>query len=208
MLRTLKCFLFTSLLRGFVIYSQDQSGFISIDCGRLDRASYNNTRTSITYVSDATFIDSGESKSISPEYSDVNYEQHQYLRSFPQGKRNCYKINNITKGKKYLIRATFVYGNYDGLNRKPEFDLYLGANLWDSVALKGTIGNFSLDKEIVHVPLRNYLHVCVVNTSRGTPFISTIELRPLNLSYYETPTGSLALYYRWDTGPKYLTIYR
>lgn len=183
------------------------SGFISIDCGRLNSANYSEENTGIIYVSDTTFIDSGESKSISSEYRAINYEQHRYLRSFPQGTRNCYRINNIQNGTKYLIRSTFVYGNYDGLNKTPIFDLYLGANFWDTIKLD-TIGYYSLGKEIVHVPLQNYLHVCVLNTGFGTPFISTIELRPLNLSYYKTETGSLALLYRWDTGPRSATVYR
>ncbi|KAK2355899.1 putative pentatricopeptide repeat-containing protein [Trifolium repens] len=46
--------------------------------------------------------------------------------------RNCYKIN-VTSGTKYLIKAYFYYGNYDNLNQPPQFDLLLGANVWDTL---------------------------------------------------------------------------
>ena len=59
-----------------------------------------------------------------------------YVRAFPEGTRNCYEIG-VAKGERYLIRATFVYGNYDGLKKLPEFDLYYGVTLWDAVKLNG-----------------------------------------------------------------------
>ncbi|XP_060670430.1 probable LRR receptor-like serine/threonine-protein kinase At1g05700 [Ziziphus jujuba] len=184
-----------------VVHAKDQAGFISIDCGRLNSSSYSEGTTGIIYVSDTSFIDSGESKFISSEYKEDYQQQLWSLRSFPQGTRNCYKINNIKNGTKYLIRTSFLYGNYDGQGTLPEFELYLGANMWDSIKLE-TVGSYSLVKEIIHIPLQNYIDVCLVNIGLGTPFISSIELRPLSLSYYKTQTGSLALLYRWDTGPK------
>ncbi|CAL9013670.1 unnamed protein product [Prunus brigantina] len=55
-------------------------------------------------------------------------------------------------------------------------------------------------KELIHVPLRSYVHVCLVNTGSGVPFISAIELRPLLNASYPTQVGSLALEMRFDTG--------
>ena len=43
---------------------------------------------------------------------------------FSKGARNCNNVN-ITRGTKYLIRANFLYGNYDGLNKLPKFNLYI-----------------------------------------------------------------------------------
>lgn len=87
----------------------------------------------------------------------------------------------------------FIHGNYDGENMAPEFDLHLGANLWDTVK-NNTI------KEIIHVPLQNYIHVCLVNKGSGIPFISAIELRPLDNSTYQTQMGSLAVFSHYDAG--------
>jgi hypothetical protein len=36
-------------------------------------------------------------------------------------------------GGRYLLRASFCYGNYDGLNRLPVFDLHIGVNRWATV---------------------------------------------------------------------------
>ncbi|GLT64162.1 hypothetical protein SLA2020_366710 [Shorea laevis] len=193
-----------SLLAGFAltafVHSQDQTGFISLDCGLPpEKSSYNEPTTDLYYISDATFIDTGISKSISPEFKTNDEEQLWYVRSFPQGLRNCYNINNtITAGVRYLIRGAFKYGNYDAQDKLPEFDLHIGPNVWDSV--KFDDASTIIYKEIIHVPSFNYIHVCLVNNGFGTPFISTLELRPLRSDTYVSKSGSLALHRRIDTG--------
>ncbi|KAL6285563.1 hypothetical protein ACE6H2_009953 [Prunus campanulata] len=195
-----------ALLGGFalnlvlLVHSQDhQSGFISIDCGLETDSSYPEKTTGLDYISDATFIDTGESKSILLGDRDDYLQPYWYVRCFPEGVRNCYKIN-VTRGNKYLIRASFVYGNYDGQDKIPEFELHLGPDLWDTVSFRSASGA-GTHKELIHVPPRNYIHVCLVNTDSGVPFISAIELRPLsNESYQTVRESSLALVSRYDTG--------
>nr|POF05211.1 isoform 2 of probable lrr receptor-like protein kinase [Quercus suber] len=147
-------------------------------------------------MSDAVFVDTGISQKISSEFKSSNLQQTWNLRSFPQGIRNCYSIN-ITQGIKYLIRATFLYGNYDGQSRLPQFDVHLGPNMWDTVRILNA--SFSVNKELIHAPSQNYLQVCLVNTGLGTPFISAIELRPLNNDTYVS-NSTLALFVRLDIG--------
>ncbi|KAL5576861.1 hypothetical protein UlMin_018560 [Ulmus minor] len=187
---------FIVLLAGFALLTdaQDQSGFISIDCG-LNTSGYTEGTTHLNYVSDKTFIDTGESKQVLEKYRDLQ-QQLLSLRSFPDGVRNCYKIN-VTSGTKYLIRAAFLYGNYDEQNMPPAFDLYLGTDFWDSV--NSTNKTVSVKKEIIHVPPKNYVHVCLVKTNHGIPFISALELRPLDNASYQS-LGSLAYYSRYDIG--------
>ncbi|CAA6667505.1 unnamed protein product [Spirodela intermedia] len=48
------------------------------------------------------------------------------LRSFPNGTRNCYTLSPVQSGDRYLIRAGFLYGNYDGRGSPPIFDLHIG----------------------------------------------------------------------------------
>ncbi|RVW51922.1 putative leucine-rich repeat receptor-like serine/threonine-protein kinase [Vitis vinifera] len=56
-------------------------------------------------------------------------------------------------------------------------------------------------KEIMNVPTTDDLYVYLVNIGSGTPFISTLELRPLNNSIYDkSEPGSLLLFNRWDFG--------
>ena len=144
------------------------SGFISIDCGLPANSSYSEAQTGINYISDSAFIDTGESKKISTEFKSSVPRQTWNLRSFPQGIRNCYSIN-ITQGTKYLILATFFYGNYDGESKLPHFDLHLGANMWDTIKIDKVSQVFI--KELIHVPSLNYIQVCLVNTQLGTLFI-------------------------------------
>lgn len=98
-----------------------------------------------------------------------------------------------------------MYGNYDNQNKLPRFDLYFGINLWDTVTFE-TVTSSTL-KEIIHVPLQDHVHVCLVNTGGGIPFISALELRPLlNTTYVSS--GSLALLFRLDAGSVSNTSYR
>jgi len=156
---------------------------------------YTDTSTHINYVSDANIINSGVRETISSEISTIQLLRR--LRSFPEGKRNCYKIN-VTRGSKYLIRTTFLYGNYDGRNMLPHFDLLLGANKWATVNINNA-SNPQLE-EIIHVPSLDYVQICLVDTGHGTPFITTIEFRTLKNHTYVTQYGSLKLYLRNDFG--------
>ncbi|CAN6707249.1 unnamed protein product [Malus baccata var. baccata] len=189
-----------------LVHAQDdQSGFISLDCGQPSNSSYSEPTTGIDYISDAAFISTGVSKSVAPAYKTTHQLQAAYVRSFPRGVKNCYKVN-ITKNTKYLIRAAFLYGNYDGLNKLPKFDLVIGASYWDSVAF--TDASLSTIKEVVHIPTLDYINVCLLNKGTGAPFISSLELRPLKNTTYLTPTGSLALSFRLDVGSTVNQTYR
>ncbi|KAJ9179282.1 hypothetical protein P3X46_011091 [Hevea brasiliensis] len=135
---------------------------------------------------------------ISTEFRTYDIDQQlQNLRGFPEGNRNCYKVG-LKKGSKYLIRATFMYGNYDGQNQAPQFDIHLGSSKWDTVeTINATM---IISKEIIHVTTVNDLLVCLANTGSGTPFISALELRPLKIASYKTESGSLVLFTRLDVG--------
>jgi len=176
------------------------AGFVSIDCGIPEDSSYNDETTDIKYVSDAAFVESGTIHSIDPEFQTSSLEkQFQNVRSFPEGNRNCYDVKPPQgKGFKYLIRTRFMYGNYDNLGKAPDFDLYLGFNIWDSV----TIDNATtiVTKEIIHTLRSDHVHVCLVDKNRGTPFLSALEIRLLKSNTYETPYDSLILFKRWDLG--------
>eukprot|EP00256_Glycine_max_P054712 XP_014621603.1 putative leucine-rich repeat receptor-like protein kinase At2g19210 isoform X1 [Glycine max] len=189
---------FVVFLGGLLTQAQDQSGFISIDCGAPADINYTEPKTGINYTSDANFVNTGVSGTVETEIISSGYQrQMMNVRSFPEGKRNCYKIN-ITRGSTYLIRTNFLYGNYDGLNKAPQFDIHLGANRWYTV----TISNASTPQanEIIYVPSLDYLQICLVDTDHGTPFISAIELRTLKNYTYVTQFGSLEYYNRWDLG--------
>ncbi|XP_076950197.1 LRR receptor-like serine/threonine-protein kinase IOS1 [Bidens hawaiensis] len=160
-----------------MIYAQDdQSGFISIDCGIPQGSSYTEDSTGINYVSDDGFIDAGVSQ-------DINANQNNSLRllntirSFPENKRNCYTLRPQTgKNNRYLIRAIFYYDESRG--KPPQFDLYIGADYWATVTRQSI-------HELIHIASSDYIYVCLVNTDQGDPFITALELRLLNITMYE-----------------------
>ncbi|KAK4590854.1 hypothetical protein RGQ29_021160 [Quercus rubra] len=168
-------------------------GFISIDCGGDE--DYTDKETGIPYKSDKELIDTGMVNTI-PADSSTNLAQYlKSLRSFPQGKRNCYTLRpEQGKNNNYMIRARFFYGNYDGKNQVPTFDLHIGVNLWRTVAIKD--GSYS----VIYVPLTDYIDVCLVNTGNGIPYISALELRLLDNSIYHTAGGALINPRRYDIG--------
>ncbi|XP_029128759.1 LRR receptor-like serine/threonine-protein kinase IOS1 [Cajanus cajan] len=185
------------LVLAVLVKAQDQSGFISIDCGAPADVNYTESNTGIKYISDANFINTGVSRNIVSELKNGYQRQMWTVRSFPEGKRNCFKIK-ITRGSTYLIRTNFLYGNYDGQNMLPEFDLLLGPNRWDTVSIYN--GSIDVDYEIIHVPSLDYIHICLADTDNGTPFISSIEIRTLKKDTYVTEVGSLQRYWRCDLG--------
>jgi hypothetical protein len=94
---------------------------------------------------------------------------------------------------KYLIKAYFYYGNYDNLNQPPQFDLLLGANFWDTLKFPNASLLIYIWSEIICTPSLDYIQPCLVNTGNGTPFISAIELRPLNNTIYVTNSANSVL---------------
>lgn len=161
-----------------------------MDCGLPPRESpYNAQPTGLTYTSDAGLVNTGKTGRIAKEFETDYNKPTLTLRYFPDGVRNCYSLN-VTHDTNYLIKATFVYGNYDGLKIDPNFDLYFGPNLWTTVSSNDTI------EEIIHVTTSNSLQVCLVKTGISIPFINVLELRPLRKNVYVTQSGSLKYLFR------------
>ncbi|KAG7583785.1 Malectin-like domain [Arabidopsis suecica] len=173
--------------------SQNQQGFISLDCGIPSDVSYIEPSTNLTFISDVNFIRGGKTGNIqNNSRTNFIFKPFKVLRYFPDGIRNCYSLS-VKQGTKYLIRTFFSYGNYDGLNISPRFDLFLGPNIWTSVdVLIAGVGD-GVVEEIIHVAMSNILDICLVKTGTSTPMISAIELRPLRYDTYTARTGSLKL---------------
>ncbi|KAL0740887.1 hypothetical protein Bca4012_082400 [Brassica carinata] len=153
-------------------------GFISLDCGLpVEESPYVNEFNGLTFTSDSTFIQTGKSGRVNKNLNDVLSKQYLTLRYFPEGKRNCYSLD-VKPDTKYLIAVSSVYGNYDGLNLDPSFDIYIGRNKW------------------ISTPRSNSLDICLVKTGTTSPIISAIEIQPLRDDTYVTQSGSLRLSFR------------
>ncbi|ERN15227.1 hypothetical protein AMTR_s00056p00190910 [Amborella trichopoda] len=175
-------------------------GFISIDCGSSEHH-HEDALTKIHYTYDAEYIDTGISATINNLYNISSLSRQFWsTRSFPKGKRNCYNLYPVVDNHRYLIRASFMYGNYDGLNELPEFELYLGVNHWETV--KVTNASEEIWTEIISLATADSIAVCLVNTGFSTPFISVLELRSVDHEMYTSVTKSTSLttFGRWDMG--------
>ncbi|KAL0876652.1 hypothetical protein Bca101_026357 [Brassica carinata] len=101
--------------------AQNQEGFITLDCGLpLNESPYVEPETEIQFLSEENFIQSGKMGRIPANRESENLKPYLTLRYFPDGIQNCYDIR-VEIGKKYLVRAMFFYGNFDGLSVSPEF---------------------------------------------------------------------------------------
>ncbi|XP_048602603.1 probable LRR receptor-like serine/threonine-protein kinase At5g59680 isoform X2 [Brassica napus] len=178
-----------------IVQPQSQQGFISLDCGlpANEVSPYKEDRTGLQYSSDATFIQSGKTGRIQKNLETRYLKPYRTVRYFPDGTRNCYNLS-VYKGRNHLIRARFIYGNYDGLDINPKFDLYLGPNLWATVDLHRA--DNGTRREIFHIPTSSSLQICLVKTGETTPLISALEIRPLGNKSYSTSFGSLNLFFR------------
>nr|GEZ05380.1 leucine-rich repeat transmembrane protein kinase protein [Tanacetum cinerariifolium] len=173
-------------------YAQDdQSGFISLDCGS-PPGSYTDNSTGINYVSDNGLIEGGATYKFA---TSSNSLQLSSLRYFPEKERNCYTLRpQQGKNNRYLIRATIGYANYDYRDQNPQFDLYLGADYWATVNITDSMKG--QDHEIIHLSLSDYINVCLINTGHGIPIISALEVRLLDITMYESEFQSLILSHR------------
>ncbi|XP_042445487.1 probable LRR receptor-like serine/threonine-protein kinase At5g59680 [Zingiber officinale] len=175
-------FLLLEIIAIAKVHSQPSTqGFISIDCG--SSTNYTDATTGIPYVTDDLFTDDGVNFHVAAGYgSSPLGEQMTTLRSFPNAIRSCYALKPVIKSGKYLLRGTFMYGNYDGQNRANtenplQFDLYFDANFWQTVYI--TDPKYTVWYEVLAVATAESVSVCLVNTGSGTPFISMLEFRPL-----------------------------
>ncbi|KAL9688214.1 hypothetical protein QQ045_032633 [Rhodiola kirilowii] len=180
------------------VHAQDHSGFISIDCGAM--VDYTDTETGIYYLPDKDFIDSGTNAQISSSVTPTSV-QLKDLRSFPEGIKNCYTLTpKQGKDSRYAIRARFFYGNYDGKNQAPTFDLNVGINKWITIDPDGE-EDYDDWWDITFVSPTNYISVCLLNTGSGVPFISALELRAMPNAIYDAgPSMALDAYRRYDAG--------
>ncbi|KAK1625942.1 hypothetical protein QYE76_000257 [Lolium multiflorum] len=208
------CLLLLCVAAGVVLQVRaqtDSKGFITIDCGLTGETGYAGVGDTTVLPDNGEFTDNaGTCHNISAEYVTRSTAKSWYsVRSFPAGMRNCYTLGSLVSGLKYIVRARFMYGNYDGLDSPPVFDLYIGVNYWQTVKISSP-GVAMFVEAIVMVP-DDFVQVCLVNTGTGRPFISGLDLRPMKGTLYPQVTAAqgLALLDRINFGPiDYYTFVR
>uniref|UniRef100_A0ACD5W1K9 Uncharacterized protein n=1 Tax=Avena sativa TaxID=4498 RepID=A0ACD5W1K9_AVESA len=182
------------------VRAQIPPGFINIDCGWKDSSAYLDKALNMQYRFDDEYVEGGQNHEISPEFiAGTSNDQQKTLRSFPDGSRNCYTLPS-NSSTKYLLRAMFTYGNYDRLNKTGDgslflFGLHIGVNFWEAVNLSNWDPSVTVFKEVLTVAPSNSLSVCLINFGSGIPFISSLELRPLQDTMYPFVNTSVSVSY-------------
>ncbi|XP_050375092.1 probable LRR receptor-like serine/threonine-protein kinase At1g67720 isoform X2 [Argentina anserina] len=125
-----------------------------------------------------------QGRSVPVQNPNGNLVQYQTRRDFPiDGKKYCYTLSTQER-RRYLVRATFQYGSLKSEDTYPKFELYLDTTMWSTVTIFEASRTYV--NEMIIRASSNSVDVCVCCATTGFPFISTLELRPLNISMYAT----------------------
>ncbi|XP_074555557.1 putative LRR receptor-like serine/threonine-protein kinase At1g67720 [Curcuma longa] len=166
------------LLFLFSLCRAQMPGFVSVDCRGSE--SYAD-ELGLEWTPDSQFV-YGETARISAP--NENRKQYMTVRYFPADNRKyCYTFN-VTVRTRYLVRTSFLYGNFDKSNVYPKFDISIGASHWTNIVIYNA--NSIVTREAVILATAPAISICVSNATTGQPFISTIELRQFNGSLYHT----------------------
>lgn len=154
--------------------------FVSIDCG--GSSNYTDPTTGLAWIPDTGLMSYGQSSKVqNPNVSSVQYSTR---RDFPiDGQKYCYTLRTEER-RRYIVRTTFLYGNPDTGATFPQFELYLDTTKWTTVTIFDAARVY-VKEMIIRAPSES-VDVCLCCATTGAPFISTLELRPLNLSMYAT----------------------
>ncbi|PON39864.1 Malectin-like carbohydrate-binding domain containing protein [Trema orientale] len=169
----------------------DRPYWINIDCGATS-SHQDEINVDLTWETDDEFITTGDNKFL----LDLNtsFVEMKTLRSFPSGTTNCYNLRPLIDQGKYLVRAGFVYGNYDGLLKPPTFVLQLVGYSNVTVTTSAT-NNEPIYHEFFIFTKAEVVDVCLVQTQQGNvPFISTLEITFIDYESYTWLNNKTAFY--------------
>ncbi|KAL8097108.1 hypothetical protein AgCh_030274 [Apium graveolens] len=153
-----------------------------INCGSTTEVVEEN---GLRYVPDHDYISVGNIATINkpgvmPRLTSLRYFNDTFARKF------CY-ILPVKQGEKFLVRATYYYGQFDGGKEPPIFDQIIDGTLWGIVNTtedydKGLTSYY----EIVVKAQSNSLSVCLARNGHtvSTPFISALEVLVLSKALY------------------------
>ncbi|KAL0919582.1 hypothetical protein M5K25_011685 [Dendrobium thyrsiflorum] len=153
-------------------------GFLSLDCGGTEK--HTDSLGLLWTPDDQTTL--GGTVAISTP--DEARKQYRTVRYFPaDDNKYCYTLQ-VQNRTRYLVRATFLYGNFGTSDAYPKFDISLGASYWSTIVISDE--NTIEVEELIFLATLPTVSVCLSNATTGQPFISTLELRQFNGSLYFT----------------------
>jgi hypothetical protein len=184
-------------------------GFLSLDCGA--PAPYTDQK-GISWVPDDAYISDGKTASVASlgGADPFFYSFIKDLRYFPDSTRTryCYSLPTIV-GQNYLIRATFFHGGYDN---SPVVKFDTAVDVFDTRrTFSFNVQNGYGFGEYIFQAFKDNVQFCLYRLSpTGNPFISSLELRPVDNSMYAAVAGGSALSHqaRVSFGPLIANITR
>ena len=158
------------------------TGFLYIDCG--STAAYNDSVTGLQWVPDDGYITTGVNVgSVVPASQVPAFPEFTTLRFFNGSHpKDCYSLP-VTPNAKYLLRASFYYGNYDNAATAPTFHMAIDATVVANISTVSENLNGPYDSSYEEFTIKaqsNVTYLCLLRDSTNTnPFISAIALRPV-----------------------------
>ncbi|GER33352.1 leucine-rich repeat protein kinase family protein [Striga asiatica] len=152
-----------------------QDGFLSLTCGNTNYVDSSN----ISWMPDGFYTSSGSTASVT--FLEGSSSTTLPIRYFPDSsRRNCYRLptSNQSTSSPILVRANFVYKNYDGLNKPPVFWVSLGTATVTTINLAHV--DPWIEEFIWPSNDKDFLPLCFHSISNGGfPVVSSVEVRPL-----------------------------
>lgn len=155
---------------------------LRINCGSDSLAS--NNLNQVQFSPDQYF-EGGEVHTVSSTYAANLTDQPELttLRAFHNVTQGCYKVP-VVYGR-YLVRIHCNYGNYDGLNVPPQFDIYLNGIHVDIIGFSVTNGTYDEYVTDLLAFSKNDKFLLCVKSISGVPFLSSLEVLPIESDSYE-----------------------
>lgn len=152
----------------------------------------------VSWIPDDEYITVGQTTSVRSLTSNIP------VRSFPNSsRRSCYQLPLKNVSSPALIRARFVYENYDGNRKPPAFSVSLRTATVTTVNLSASD---PWTEEFVWPVSEDTISFCLHRIQNGgSPVISSLEVRPLPTGAYrsglgDSPDRLLRRAYRIDSG--------
>ncbi|GLJ20466.1 hypothetical protein SUGI_0372370 [Cryptomeria japonica] len=176
--------LFTTFTGLFSLTHSNPDGFLNINCGAIDNIT---DKFQLDWISDSPFIKTRKVSTL--RSSGIIYLQFLTFAYFPnlEVKKYCYLLP-VKPRLNYLVRASFYPDSTTPLARF--FDLAIDGIKWRNVNLSGIDNVTVIYYEIILAAKRESLSLCLARNSQTEQnsfvFISSIELRPLESSMYNS----------------------
>ncbi|XP_059633649.1 probable LRR receptor-like serine/threonine-protein kinase At5g48740 [Cornus florida] len=163
----------------------DQDGFLSLSCGGTSNFI---DSSNIAWESDDTYVSGGNTTTVGS--IEGTSSSHLPVRFFPDSQgRHCYRLPVKNVSSLVLVRAQFVYRNYDGLGKPPAFSVSLGTAITTTVNLTTSDPR---TEEFIWPANKDVVPLCFLSIpDGGFPVISSIEVRPLPQASYRSGMGDL-----------------